>query len=263
MKTNLKSEGRGPAVILIHGLGLDLSMWDRFAKLLVPDYTVIRYDLLGHGQSDPISSASLEALDAQLLRVLDDAGLNKAVLVGLSLGGVIARSFAARHPHRVSALALLNTISRRTPAQKANVLARADQLTAGQVDRVTEAAIERWFSDDFQQANKDVVDGIRRRLLSNDPGSYLACYRLFATVDERAASFHPMINAPTIVITGADDVGSTPSMAEEITGELSDSELSILPQLRHLSVIEDPVAVYAALKDFLFHATAKYSLAGE
>lgn len=250
-------------MILIHGLGLDLSMWDRFAELLVPDYTVIRYDLLGHGRSDPVSDASLEALDTQLLGVLDDAGVDKALLVGLSLGGVIARSFAARHSHRVSALALLNTISRRTPAQKANVLARADQLTAGQVANVTEAAIERWFSDDFQQANKDVVDGIRRRLLSNDPASYLACYRLFATVDEKAASFHPMINAPTIVVTGTDDIGSTPAMAEEIADEISDCRLSILPQLRHLSVIEDPVAVYATLKDFLFDATAKYSLAGE
>ena len=111
-----------PAVVLIHGLGLNRAVWDLTQPALTPHYRVLRYDLLGHGQTPgPTDRPDLPLLTRQLAALMDYLHLPNAALVGFSLGGMIARHFAQSHPARVTALALLHTPHRRTAAAQAAI----------------------------------------------------------------------------------------------------------------------------------------------
>ena len=89
----------GPVVVLCHGVGLDLHMWDQQLPALTSDFQVVRYDFIGHGKTLPNPEVSdLGAFTGQLFALLEHLGLERITLVGLSMGGVIAQRFAADHP---------------------------------------------------------------------------------------------------------------------------------------------------------------------
>ena len=98
-----------PWVILIHGLGLSRALWDAHLPAF-SRYRVVRYDLLGHGQSAPVTGkCSLADYSAQIAGLMDHLGIVRAHLVGFSIGGMINRRFALDHPDRLASLVILNS----------------------------------------------------------------------------------------------------------------------------------------------------------
>lgn len=237
---------------MIHGLGLDRYLWDPYVPVLSEDYRVISYDLLGHGDADPLTARVNSAeFNTQVISVLDACGIDRAVLIGFSLGGVIARTVAANHPDRVAGLVLLNTISTRPPEIKRQVVNRANQLDSGQTEGLSEQAIDRWFTPNFRETCPDVIDAVLARLGRNNPNSYRHAYRYFAEVDAEAASTHAFVDTPTLVITGEEDRNSTPAMAREIASAIPGATSHILPSLRHMGLVEDSKAVLSLVRTFL------------
>jgi pimeloyl-ACP methyl ester carboxylesterase len=215
-------------------------------------YRVIRYDLLGHGDAMPLSAPVSSAdFNAQANAVLDSCGIDRAVLIGFSLGGIIARTVAASRPDRVAGIVLLNTISIRPPDIQRQVRERADRIDAGDTDGISEQAIERWFTPEFRQSHPAVIDAVLDRLGRNTASSYRHAYRFFADSDAEAAASHGSINTPTLVITGEDDRNSTPAMAYEIAAEISGATAHILPGMRHMGLVEDPDALIDLIVPFL------------
>ena len=105
---NLVSEN-GPYVILIHGLGLNKDMWEWQTRDLSKNYSLITYDLIGHGESkDTEQNLNLEIFSDQIFEIIEHLSLDKIALVGFSLGGMIARKFALKYNDRLWALAILN-----------------------------------------------------------------------------------------------------------------------------------------------------------
>lgn len=253
---DIDSAGDGPPVVLIHGLGLDRFLWNPYVPPLAEIRRVIRYDLLGHGEATKLSSpVTLSDFGAQLVGVLDEMAVDRAVLVGFSLGGVIARVVAATHPARIEGLVLLNTIANRPAGIRRQVLDRADRLDAGETDTLAAEAIERWFTPAFRDARPDVIGTILDRLARNDRESYRHAYRLFAEVDDEVAALHPAIGAPTLVITGEDDRNSTPAMARDIADALTHADCGIVPGLRHMGLVEDPEAFLGLILPFVRRLT--------
>ena len=110
--------GAGPPLVLIHGVGLDHTMWDPVVEILAQQHLVLRYDLLGHGSSDdPPGPRRLDDFVDQLLEVLDSYGIDTSDVVGLSFGGLIALITAARHPNRVRRAVLVSTVFGRSESQ--------------------------------------------------------------------------------------------------------------------------------------------------
>lgn len=250
--TPIDDLGSGRPLVLIHGLGLDRFLWDPFVPLLAEQCRVIRYDLLGHGDAEPLIAPVKSAdFNAQLIAVLDDRNIHQAVLMGFSLGGIIARTAAAHHPDRVAGLVLLNTISTRPASIRDQVMGRADQLDTGRTEGLSEQAIERWFTPSFRQGNPAAIEAVLDRLGRNNPNSYRHAYRYFAEADIEAAATHSLINTPTLVITGEDDRNSTPAMAHEIAAAIPGATSHILPGLRHMGLVEDPGAVMLLVRAFL------------
>ena len=250
--THYRVEGSGPPLVLIHGVGLDLEMWDGQAAALAPHFQVIRYDLLGHGGSvNPPGERDLSDFAGQLDALLAELNLGPLMLAGFSIGGLIAQTFVLAQPEKVRRLVLMYTVFDRTPEQIAAVRGRYEQVRAEGPEATIETNIKRWFNEDFVAANPPVVDYVRRRLKSNDVEGFLKAYAIFSSSDtERAAVFH-QIGCPTLVMTGADDVGSTPEMARQMADRLPNARLAIIAGQRHMGPAENPAPVNEILLEFL------------
>jgi (E)-2-((N-methylformamido)methylene)succinate hydrolase len=241
-----------PAVVLIHGLGLNRAMWQWLVPVLAGSFRVVSYDLLGHGQSGPPPPApNLSTLGAQVVRLMDDLALPRAALVGFSLGGMVARRVAQDHPARVTALCLLNTPHTRSPDAQAAVVARVTEARQNGPAATVEAALARWFSDDFRAKNPAMMDLVRQWVLANDPAIYPDLYAIFATGVAEVVAPTPPLTCPTLVITGDEDFGNSPAMAHAIAAEISGAEVTILPGLRHMALAEDPERTNALVLAFL------------
>ncbi|MFZ4756665.1 MAG: alpha/beta fold hydrolase [Burkholderiaceae bacterium] len=250
--TGVEVCGSGPPLVLIHGVGLDRSTWQDAMPWLEPHFRVIRYDLVGQGESPATGSAlgTTEFVD-QLRELLDRLGVERAHLIGFSLGGVIARAWAASHPGRTNRLVILASIAPRGPEQRTTVATRLDALARGGVAATLGSALERWFTPAFAAAHPEVLDRVRRVLLGNDPVGYLAAFRYFATCDDELDAFGPKILAPTLVVTGEHDSGSTPEMTHRIAAGIRDARTAILPGLRHMAVVESPAIALEPIVSFL------------
>ncbi len=247
---NFRIDGDGPPLTLIHGVGSYLESWDGVIAALGGGYRYLRYDLRGHGDSPKLAGPyRLDDFVADLRDLLDDQGIDRTHLVGFSLGGLIAQAFALAHPDRLLSLTLISTVAGRTDAEKAAVQRRAATLAEkGAGTHLTEA-VDRWFTDDFIAARPDVLEERRRRSLNNDPDCYAAAYRVLADYD--LADRLPEITTPTLVMTGENDVGSTPRMAELIAARVPDCRLHLFPHLKHSVLLEAPDQVAAQMKPFL------------
>jgi 3-oxoadipate enol-lactonase len=239
--------GAGPDVVLLHGVGLDHTMWDRLLPALVEDHRVTTVDLRGHGASGPAApGTSLSDLADDVLEVVDAVGAERVHLVGFSLGALVAAHLAAHHQNRVATLSLVSSVAQRTPDEQAAVRLR---LEAAQADlsRTVDAAVERWFDEAWRDREPDLVANVRRTMLANDPTSYLACYTVFATGDQEVGSVLGDITAPTLAITGSDDPGSTPDMSHRLAAAVADAHAVVVEGARHLLPLERPDELAAAL----------------
>lgn len=251
-------DGDGPPVVLIHGMGLTREMWDWQLPPLLERFTVIRYDLLGHGESVARSGRyDMADFVDQLRELLDHLAVNRAAIAGFSLGGLIVRAFALAHPDRASAIAILNSAHDRTDEERAAMRKRLaiayEQGPAPTID----VALERWFTEDFATANPDVLDRVRRWMEANDPKVYPEIYRVLAESDADLATSIADIRCPTLILACAEDHGNSPDMARRMAALIPDAEVSIIPKLKHMALAEDPAAVSGPLIAFLESVAAQ------
>ena len=242
----------GPVVVLIHGLGLNRDCWQWTAPALRDRYRLLSYDLYGHGQSPPPpETPSLRLFSRQLCELMDHLGIARAALVGFSLGGMIARRVAQDAPARVNALAILHSPHRRSPAARDAILSRVAQAEREGPQATVEAALERWFTAPFRQANPEMMDLLRSWVMANDKAVYHRIYRVLAEGVDEIVAPDPPIACPALILTGDEDFGNGPEMARAIAAEMPRARTVILPGLRHMAMAEDPDAVSAPLRALL------------
>lgn len=240
-----------PVVVLIHGLGLNRALWQWTTPALTR-FRVLTYDLLGHGETASRGDRpGLADLTAQLAGLLDYLRIDRAALVGFSMGGMVARHVAQSHPARVTALVLLNTPHARAPEAHSAVAARVAEARAQGPAATVEAALTRWFSEGWRAANPEKADLVRRWVMANDPATYSLYYRIFAEDVPLVLAPEPPLTCPTLVMTGAEDHGNSPAMAQAIAAEIAGAQVKILPGLRHMALMEAPEAVNTPLQAFL------------
>jgi pimeloyl-ACP methyl ester carboxylesterase len=160
-----------------------------------------------------------------------------------------AQRLAIDAPARVDRLAILSAAAGRTEAERARVLERLALVRDGIPGEHFRRSIERWFSDDFRRANPELIERYAARNMENDPACYAAAYRVLATTD-LADELH-RIQAPTLIVTGEGDIGSTPRMARLMHERIAGSRLHVLPGLRHSILVEAPELVARLLAEFL------------
>ena len=236
-----------PALLLLNSIGTGMELWDGVVPLLVGDYCVIRMDARGHGASDaPDGDYSLAMLAADAATVLDAAGVTRAAVCGISLGGMVAMTLALRMPERLSALIVACSSAAMDPAAWE---AREAAVRAGGTAAIADMAMGRFFSDPFRAARPAVVETTRAALLAQSTAGYAGCCA--AIRDMRLLEDLPVITVPTLVIGGTKDV-STPfqSHGAAIAAAIPGAVSTLLPTA-HLPSLEDPQAMAAAIRRFL------------
>lgn len=247
---NFRDEGTGAPVLLIHGVGADLESWDGALSHLSADRRYIRYDQRGHGKSRRTPGPyTLSDLTGDAVALLDYLGVQKASIIGFSLGGLVAQSIALNHPERVQCLTLVSTVAGRTPAEQARVNERADILAREGATKHLANAVDRWFTPEFVAKHPEVLEARRQKSMQNDPDCYVAAYRVLAGSD-LGEQLH-RVKTPTLVMTGENDVGSNPRMSEFIRKQITGSELHILPRLKHSVLLESPDQIGRLIEPFL------------
>ena len=251
-ETFTRVDGEGPPLVLIHGVGLDHTMWDLVVGRLAEQRTVIRYDMIGHGRTpDRPGNRRVEDFVAELVQVLHTQGLNRPDVAGISMGGMVALAAAVRNTSLFKRMAQLNTVFERTPEQITALLSRLAAAEAGGMAAVADMAIDRWFDSPWQVEHPDRVLAVRASLMATDLAGYLKAYRLFINGDPLVPAQVAQIQDPVLAMTGELDVGSTPEMATALAGVVPNGQARVLDGLHHLPPIEEPDVFATALTDFL------------
>ena len=242
--------GAGPALYMVHGIGSRKVTWDGILDALEPHFTCVRYDLRGHGDSPiPPVPYTLDQLvdDLEALRV--KLGHEQIHVIGHSLGGMIGPRYAQRFPDRTLTVGLLSTAAGRTDDDSAKVKGVVARMRDEGIDNVLTTLVNRWYTDEFAAANPAIIDHRIEQVNTTPPDVFLSVFDVYAET-EMAPWLHE-VGVPCLVLTGENDPGCSPRLNEFIHAQLPDSELVILPEVRHSILIECPDQVAAPLLDFL------------
>ena len=242
--------GRGEPVVLVHGLADDHRAWRRVVAPLMLTRRVVLYDLRGHGNS-PLGDAdgSLAQLGADLVEVLDDAGIERATIAGFSLGGTIAMRAAIDAPDRVSALALIGTSSRVNSAARGWYEERAALVENG--DPELRATLDKDTEDVYRNRPEEIEAGLRiRRESTTDPAGFANACLAMASLNEGPLDPElTAIKAPTVIVAGDADQHCPPRASEIIAEQIDGSTMRVLEDTGHPLPVERPDEVAAAIKE--------------
>jgi len=244
--------GDGPPVVLLHPFPVHHEFWLPVADALAARYRLILPDLRGHGDSDVGDGpATMEKHAADIARVMDDAGVARAPLIGVSIGGYLLFEFWRRYRSRVAALVLCNT-----KAGADNNEARVGRLQAANdvLERGTEPFFEtmvaRVLARSTRESRPDLVDGVLRMMRKMSPQDVAQVQRGMA---ERPDSIETLktINVPTLLVTGDEDGMTGVNEAELMRQHISGSQLRVIPKAGHYSPWEQPESAAGLLRQFL------------
>lgn len=236
----------GPAVVLLHALGLSWHMWEPVISRLAVGRRVLAYDLRGHGAaSDAHPPTDLTVLSDDLLEVLAAEDLDRAHVVGLSYGGGIAQTFAVRHPDAVLSLTLAATTDQPFESFGQRAAAVESQGPAAQVA----ASLTRWFTPEALAENRWGVRYARECILRGDPAQVAAAWRSFSRLDVAGRLQH--WDRPTLVLCGERDASTGPEVMTRIAENVGGATYVELPGAPHMPTLEVPHLVIDALDRFL------------
>lgn len=240
-------------LIFIHGLGLDHHCFDGIIPALAPTHRVISFDLAGHGNTppDPNERPSLDLFARQTLALMNRLDLDKAVLIGFSLGGMINRRFAMDYSDRTAGIVVMNSPHHRGAAGQKAVEERALKTRSEGVAATMEATLARWYTEPFRTKHPEIMQHTADQLLRNDPDWYADCRFVLAAGVTELIKPEPPIDCPCLIITCQHDSGSTVAMSHEISAEIPASQTRIIPDLQHLGLIEAPEMFSDAIIQFL------------
>jgi 3-oxoadipate enol-lactonase len=219
-----------PVLVLGPSLGSTVEMWRPQIAALSRSLRVVRFDYRGHGRSPaPPGPYTVDDLGGDVLELLDHLGVDRAHYAGLSLGGMVGMWLGAYAPQRIDRLALLCTGACLPPAQ--GWFDRAATVRAAGMAAVADAIVTRWFTPAFAER-----EPYRQMLLDADPEGYAACCGAIGALDLRPVLGR--ITAPTLVIAGALDPATPPSLGEQIAAAVPGARFEVVEGAAHLANVE-------------------------
>lgn len=236
-----------PAIVFSNSLASDMGMHDEVAERLAADARVIRYDTRGHGRSDaPQSGYSIERLGRDVIAILDALKIERAVVCGTSLGGLIAMWLGIHAADRVSGVIPANTAANFPPETLWRD--RAATVRASGVASLVEGSLERWVTAGYRAKHSERVEQLAQMIKTTAPAGYAGCCDVLA--ETNLLPELSKITCPVRVIAGLHDPSTPPSRAGEIVSAIRGAEVVTL-EAAHISAVEAPDAFAATVRGFL------------
>jgi pimeloyl-ACP methyl ester carboxylesterase len=249
--------GTGSPLVLLHPFPVHHEFWLPAAQALTSRYQLILPDLRGHGESGAGEGpATMEKHAADLAKLLDHLEIGRAPFAGVSIGGYALFEFWRRYRGRVAALALCNT---KAPADSPEARTARLQAAIDVVERGTEPFFEsmvpKLIGQTTRTSRPDLVDGTLRMMRKMSAGNVAQVQRGMADRPDSVTDLKT-INVPTLLITGDEDVLTSPAEAELMRRNIAGSEMKIIPHAGHYSAWEQPSEVGRLLRQFFDNVRA-------
>ena len=235
-----------PALVLVNSLGTDFRVWDHLLPAFAERFQIIRSDKRGHGLTDLTPGPyTMAGLAGDLAGLLDHLRVSQAIVVGLSIGGMIAQQLVAARPDLVRALVLMDT------GHKIGTTAmwqeRIAAVAAGGIASIADGVLERWFTAGFRQSD---ALALWRNMLTRTPAAgYVACSAAIQAADLTAAA--KGIGVPTLCIAGDQDGSTPPELVRELAALVPGARFALIDDAGHLPCVEQPEATAGAIDAFL------------
>lgn len=246
-------EGKGSAVVLLHGYPFNRSMWREQVEALRASYRVITPDLRGLGatKSDIDQPATMEEMARDVAALLDELEIGRAALCGLSMGGYVTLAFYRRFPLRVRALVLADTRPQAdTVEARRNREEQAEQILKDGMQAIADDFLKKVLTPATLAEKPETRERVREMILQTDPRGAAGAVRGMARRPDQTA-FLEEILAPTLILVGSRDEITPPKDAELMRREIRGSRLEMIEEASHLSNLERPLEFNRALLDFL------------
>lgn len=241
-----RTTGRGTAlpVLFLNSLGTDLRMWDAVSSRLTGG-PLIGLDKRGHGlSSTPIAPWTIEDLADDALALLDHLGLPRALIVGCSIGGMIAQALTARAPDRCAGLVLSNTAAKIGTAE--SWAARIAAIRTGGIGAIAGPILERWFAPDFLA--RPEAAAWATMLVRNDAEGYIGTCQALAAADLTATT--AVLRLPVLCLAGSADLSTPPDLVRAMAATIPGARVEVLEGSGHLPAIDAPDRVAALIHSF-------------
>ncbi len=237
-----------PWLIFSNSVATDSSLWSGQISRLSGRFRCLRYDHRGHGLSDAADGKySIDMLSEDLLALMDSLNIEKASLVGISMGGMTVLTLAKNHPERVGKVVVCDCGPAASPASAQQWQQRIDLVSDGGMDAIVDETIGRWFTKETLATNASVIENVSAMIRSTSVPGFIGSAYALSTFDLRPNLEN--LNVPTLFIAGEQDaiVGGTRILSETVPS----SKFVAIPGARHLCNLENPSDFLAALTEFL------------
>lgn len=246
LNADLTGPQGGAPLVLIHALGTSSAIWDDLLPLLPPGLCILRFDLRGHGASDvPNGPYTMGALIRDTERLMDHFALKDAIILGLSLGGLIAQGLAVKRLDLVRAMVLSNTAAKiGRPEQWQDRIAA---IRAGGMHALHDATMERWLGRRWRES--PALARLSPLFLGTDPEGWTGCAAAISGTDfyETTAT----LTLPTLAIAGANDASTPPDLVRETAELVKGHRFALIRGTGHIPPVEKPAEYAAIITQFL------------
>lgn len=235
-----------PPLVLLHSLGTSLHVWDEQAAALSRSFRVIRPDLRGHGLTSATpGDYDMPMLAGDVAALLDALRIAKAHIGGISIGGMIAQAFAARHPERVASLILCDTAMIIPTVE--NWRERIATVRRQGIGAIADAVMARWVTQGFLDSPQ--AQGLRAMLLRTTVEGYAGCAAAIRDAD--LAQSTSKLRVPTLVLVGDQDQSTPVTSAEALRDAIPGAGLIVIESAAHIPTVEKPDEITSAIRHFL------------
>ncbi len=246
-------QGSGSPLVFLHGVGLRAEAWWPQIEAFSTDYQIYAIDMPGHGESPCFEHDKPVLADyvAKLASFFDTELTEPAVVIGHSMGALLALSLASKHPNLVKAVVPLNTIYQRSNEAKTAVMARANSLRTEHPLDLASAPVKRWFGETPTGTDSINAELCRAWLENANLRGYADAYSVFSTVDGISRSALKELTQPVLFITGTDDANSSPAMSERMAEETQNGKALIIQGARHMAPMTHAEEINHAILRFI------------
>lgn len=249
LRYDLLSEGGDSTIVLLHSLAMDATIWTGLAGLLNGKATIYAPDLPGHGRDPRGNPESVESMADAVAELLRELHLTDVTLIGMSLGGSVAQAVTIRHPEPIAGLGLIDTTAWYGDDAPAAWADRARQAREKGLSSLAGFQLERWFTDEFRESAPELCATLLDIFRRNDIDAYAKSCSALGAMDLRARLHE--ISVPTAIVVGELDTATPPAHAEALAAAIAGSTFTVIPRCKHLSALERPADVIAALKPII------------
>lgn len=243
---------QAPIVAFTHSLASDGGMWaEQVPALLDAGFRVLRIDTRGHGGSEAVPGEyTLDMLADDVAGVFGALQIERAHLVGLSLGAMLGAAFAFRFPEKLASLVLCDTQAASGPgARNAWSMPLAMVRQSNSVAPVATSLLRAWLSDAYKAARPDRYEQIRATILATPPAGFEGCVAAMSSFDHTAQL--PSLAVPTLVVAGADDPMTKPAENRRVAELVPGARYEEIPSARHFANVEQSDAFNRILLEWL------------